>query len=218
MKFQLLETIRYIIKIKMLHLPLTSTLYETSNVNKLNGRWDSSLRFAELWKHIETWIWNSNNTYIRLYCTKRKICSLSLSIFNLQTMLSKHNHCKATKRIRICFKAYAETKTPLFLEIQNVSCWQLYSTKWFTKNIPIQQYIFTSNSIYQSCAHHRKWKYSDKLARWKGKLVKLVEQFRKRKKDAYNGVEESGLADVGETNNAGSQAHAYLRGGEAAAE
>ena len=37
-------------------------------------------------------------------------------------------------------------------------------------------------------------------------------------KGAYNSVEESGLADVGETNNAGSEAHAYLGGREAAVE
>lgn len=37
-------------------------------------------------------------------------------------------------------------------------------------------------------------------------------------KCTYNGVEKSGLADVGEADNAGPQAHAYLGGGEAAVE
>lgn len=81
-------------QINMFHLPLTGSLHEASNVDKLYGCWDSSLRFAEFWKYIKTWIRNSNNPYIRFYCTKGKICSLSFTIFDLDTMLSEHNHSK----------------------------------------------------------------------------------------------------------------------------
>ncbi len=70
-------------KDKVCHLPLTGTLHKPSNIHKLYGCWDRSLRFAEIGKYLETLIWNCYNPYIWLYCAKRKISSLSLSILNL---------------------------------------------------------------------------------------------------------------------------------------
>lgn len=66
------------------NLALTCTLDKPSYIYKLYGRWNHSLRFTEIREHMETRIWNSNNPHIWLYCTKWKISSLSLSIFNLE--------------------------------------------------------------------------------------------------------------------------------------
>lgn len=91
-----------LVKYKQNHLPLIGTLHKPSNIYKLYGCWDHSLRFAKIRKYLETRIWNSNSPYIWLYCAKGKISSLSFSILNLQNnynMSIKSIHRKDWLRI-----------------------------------------------------------------------------------------------------------------------
>ena len=48
-------------------------------------------------------------------------------------------------------------------------------------------------------------------------MKKKERKVEEKKWKAYNGIEESRFSDVGKTNDAGSEAHAYLRGREAPA-
>lgn len=65
-------------------LPVTGTLHQTSNVHKFYAGRNSSLRLTEIRKNMETLIWHCNDSDIWLYGAEGKVCSLSLSIFNLR--------------------------------------------------------------------------------------------------------------------------------------
>ena len=82
-----IEKTQYYKKSRNFHLPLTGSLYKPSNIYKFYRCWNCSLRFADIRKYMKAWIWNSNNPYIWLYCTKGEIRSLSLPIFNLKYVI-----------------------------------------------------------------------------------------------------------------------------------